>query len=297
MPGQQQLQSDPPADPQAGDPPSDPKAGDPSAAKNLLEMGSDPPPDPKAGDPPPGGAAPYYPEGLTDDLKGKSDKETIDALYKRQAGLREQLSKKGGAAPDAPDGYKLDEVAKLFGDAADEKNPVNAPVFKILREAAHKNGLGQEGFAGLVGDVLKGMKEGGILEAATPDGQMQVSAEKELEQMAKQFGGRDAALKIVKDENQYLANLRSQGILSAEDHAELMVAFGTAAGIRAFQKLRAHFTGHELPQLEGSAESGLSEAQVRAKFADPRYQSDPAFRAEVERELAAAMAAAGKKTK
>jgi hypothetical protein len=246
--------------------------------------------DGKGGDGAGGGAQPYFPDGIEEGLKGASDKETIDKLHARAKGLREQLSKKGGAAPEKPEGYDFAEIAKQFGDAADEKNPVNAPVFQLLRQVFHKRGLGQEMAAGIAGDVLAAMKEGGMLEAADPAGAVKVSAEKELGVMAQMFGGRDKALKIVRDERTYLQNLENRKIIDAEDHAELLVAMGTAQGLRAFQKLRAHFTGHELPQLEQSAQTAETLDSIRKRWSDPRFNTDAAFRAESERMLSEAQA-------
>ncbi len=98
------------------------------------------------------GPTPYYPDGLPDTFKGKSDKETIDALAK---GLRQ--------APATPADYKLElapEVAKALPGL--DKDPAYHAAAKI----AHKHGLDNKQFSGMVGELFAELTKEGVLEPA-----------------------------------------------------------------------------------------------------------------------------------
>lgn len=269
---------------------------DPAADPGLMDFAD--PPDPAKK---PEGAdqaaptAPYYPEGLPDDVKGKDDRETIDKLNRRAKGLRDQLAGKGLAAPESADGYKFEFPEELKG-LVDEKSVADAPVFRVLRDVAFKNGLPADKFSAFVTDTMQALHAAGLVKPAeTPDQAVQVSGAKEFAEMVKSYGGEDKARKILADEKAYVGNLVSTGVLTPEDGAVMAVDFmGTAAGMRVFQKLRAHFTGHELPASQAEPGAALSLQQVQQRYADPKYTTDPAFRAETEKLHQEALKAAGR---
>lgn len=95
---------------------------------------------------------PYYPEGLADSFKGKTDRETIDALAK---GLRQ--------APAKPEDYKLElapEVAKALPGLDKD------PAYHVAAKIAHKHGLDNGQFSGMVGELFAELSKEGILEPA-----------------------------------------------------------------------------------------------------------------------------------
>lgn len=99
-----------------------------------------------------GAPQPYYPEGLPDSFRGKTDRETIDALAK---GLRQP--------PPSPADYKLElapEVAKAL------PNLDKDPAYAIAAEIAHKHGLDNGQFSGLIGELYARLASEGILEPA-----------------------------------------------------------------------------------------------------------------------------------
>jgi hypothetical protein len=85
-------------------------------------------------------AAAYLPEGLADQYKGASDKETIDKLWADISGRPK--------APEKPGDYKLELPEALKGKI----DPQNDAVLPAFREIAHRHGLDNNAFnAAIVG--------------------------------------------------------------------------------------------------------------------------------------------------
>lgn len=100
---------------------------------------------------PPAGEA-YFPKGLDEKWKGKSDRETLDNIAKAW-GERPK-------APEKPDGYKLElapEVAARFGD-------LNAdPAFKVMAEVAHAAGVDNALLGKLFVGTYQKLVDGGLM--------------------------------------------------------------------------------------------------------------------------------------
>ena len=91
------------------------------------------------------------PEGLPDTFKGASEKEIIDKLWKAQA----EAPKPPAAATD----YKLELPKDLAGViAADDK------VLPMFNAAAHKFGLTQAQYNGVIGEFYGAMNKAGMIE-------------------------------------------------------------------------------------------------------------------------------------
>ncbi|MEJ0043234.1 MAG: hypothetical protein WDM81_13900 [Rhizomicrobium sp.] len=233
--------------------------------------------------------APYKPDGLPDDLLGKDDKETIDKLAARAKGLRDQLAKKGGTPVEKADDYEIalpEDVAKLI-DVASEKNK---PVFDAVRAAALKAGLPKETLGTFMTELTGALNTAGLLKPAADP--VKISGETEFKAMVKIAGGEKEARALLKDEKSWVKNLVDGKVLSAEEGAVVAVDFmGTAKGWEVLRKLRAHFTGKELPPHQVEPDVVANNDVIKARYADPRQKTDPAWRAETERMLRAQKAA------
>jgi hypothetical protein len=184
------------------------------AAAAAAEIAATPPGTPAPATPP----AAYYPEGLPDTLRGKSDRETIDALWKAQA----EAPKPPAAATD----YKL-EIPK---DLAGFIDPQNDSVLPLFRDVALKNGLTQGQFQNTVVELHQAMAKAGMLQplvdvgaeyrelggpAADPAAQMQKGKERAAN-VATQVGALVTRQQMPKDvADALLGNLGSAKVIVA----------------------------------------------------------------------------------
>ena len=74
----------------------------------------------------------------------------------------------------------------------------------------------------------------------------------------------------------------SKGIFTDQDYSELEVLGGTAGGQRLMQKLRQMQGEKDIPVV-AIAGNQLDKEELFARVADPRYQTDPAFRRQTEK--------------
>ena len=72
------------------------------------------------------------------------------------------------------------------------------------------------------------------------------------------------------------------GIFNEDDYNEIEMLGGTAEGIRVLQKIRNMIGEQEIPVVSVPG-SRPDKAELQAMVADPKYQTDPAFRQKVER--------------
>lgn len=232
-----------------------------------------------------GGAKLHRPDGLADDMLGATDQETIDKLFARTKGLRDQLAKKGGTAVEKPDDYKL-ELGDELGKIVDVNSAGNKPVFDVLRAVAQKHALTQEAFGGFIKDATAELQKAGLFKPAADP--VQISGAKEFGNMVKLAGGEKEARALLKDEKAWVSNLVTGGVLTAEEGAVVSVDYmGTAKGWEVLRKLRAHWTGKELPPHQVDPEVTVDALAIEQRYKDPKFKTDAAFRAETERLLRA----------
>ena len=79
-------------------------------------------------------------------------------------------------------------------------------------------------------------------------------------------------------------DLMERGVISQQEYDEAMLMGATGYGVRFLAKVRAEATGElgiplDAVHLEGALPS---KAELHAQMGDPKYASDPAFRAEVD---------------
>lgn len=58
---------------------------------------------------------------------------------------------------------------------------------------------------------------------------------------------------------------------------------GTADGLRALQKIRSYYGDQTVPVDVSTIEDGPSKEELMSMVGRPEYQSDPAYRAKVEK--------------
>ncbi len=84
--------------------------------------------------------------------------------------------------------------------------------------------------------------------------------------------------------------------LSEEDYQGILAATTTAAGVKAIEALIAKTRGVGIPTDMSESNSGISHADLRERKADPRNQTDPAFRKETSAMYAKVFGSEPKKT-
>lgn len=190
----------------------------------------------------------------------KAWKDTRTELEKAKAGT--------GKPPEKPEDYKLELPAdiKLPGGKLDENDKAVA----LFRNVAHKAGLSNEKFNEVLGGFLK--------EAASVlPPPVDVAEEKKI------LGpNADAVVAAV---HAWGENFVKLGLWSKDDFEEIIFMGSTARGIAALDKLRVHYGEKPIP-LDGATMEGLpSVAELYAMVADPKYQTDEAFRKDVEQKF------------
>lgn len=199
---------------------ADPKA---AAAADPAKAAADPAKaDPAKADP--AAATPYYPQGLPDAVRGKTDRETLDKIAEEYG--------KRPKAPDKPDGYTLklsDDFTKSFGDLKDDK------VLPLWREIAHGLGLSDDQFNGSIDKLYGAMRKAGLI-----DDPISVDAElKKLEPSAGDQKQRSAAATArVNAAVDWVRGLATREFLSKEQAAKAVRLAEDAVGITLLEKFK-----------------------------------------------------------
>ena len=197
----------------------------------------------------------WWPENFWKDEDSAPD---LEGMAKSWKDLRKQISQGKHKAP-ADGNYDT----SAFGDIADD-DPVRNHVMSWAKEYQ----VSQSALDDLVGQVVE----------------MQMMGAKEVsvnvEQEKKMLGpNADARIQgMVK----WGAGLVQKGVWSSDDFEEFKVMGGTAKGIAALEKLRASYEGR-IPTETTPVDGTPSKDELQQLVADPKYQSDPSYRAKVER--------------
>ena len=210
----------------------------------------------KASDPK--GKPDYISSNFWDEEKGEID---IEALAKSQADLRKQISQGKHKAPK--DGVYDTES---FGDTA-EDDPIRQHVVSWAKE----NQISQAALDQLVSTVV-GMNQGREETYAV-----------NLEQERKSLGpNADARINgMVK----WASGLVNKGVWGKDDFNEFKVMGGTAKGLAALEKLRSSYEGR-VPLDTAPVDGAPSKEELYQMVGDPKYQTDPVYRAKVEKAFA-----------
>jgi len=193
-----------------------------------------------------------FPTKFWDEKKGPD----IENLVKSYNNLEKKLSEGRPKAPDEYDVSSLDNI-----DPED-------PLLKDYTAWAKENGVPQEAFI----DLAKKFVDMGY--------QSEQEAKLDMEKERALLG--ENANEIIKSNINWGKGLMSKGIFTQDDYAELEVLGGTANGQRLIQKLRQMQGEKDIPVVTVSS-TQLDKEELFARVADPRYQSDPAFRKQTEK--------------
>jgi hypothetical protein len=194
-------------------------------------------------------------------FKGDKYKTVTD-----QAKAYAEVEKKLGAFKGAPEKYDL-----TIADHPELKFSEEDPLLKDFLENAKKNGVSQEYVSELLGVYAQAL----TFNLPDADAEMKkigVNAEQDL-QILSQWAG---------------------NILAPEEFNIFKSMITTADAFKVFDKLRNAGTGADINPAVPNASHETSQ-QVLALINDPRYESDPDFRADMRKRLSQAMAREGGK--
>jgi hypothetical protein len=200
----------------------------------------------------------YWPENFWNKEEEAPDLEGIAKSWKD---LRKQISQGTHKAPK--DGkYDLSS----FGET-----PEDDPVREHVVSWAKENGISQAGLDSLVGQVV------GMNQEAAQSYAVNLAEEK------KQLGpNADARINgMVK----WASGLVQKGVWGNEDFEEFKIMGGTARGLAALEKVRSSYEGR-IPIESAPADGAPSKDELYQMVGDEKYQTDPVYRAKVERAFA-----------
>lgn len=183
----------------------------------------------------------------------------LEGIAKSWMDLRKQISQGKHKAP--ADG-KYDTSA--FG-AIPDTDPVKGHVLNWAKEY----GVSQAALDTLVGEVV----------------QMSVgNAEETQRSLAQEKAalGPNADV-VIKGMTDWARGLVNKGIWGKDDFEEFKYMGGTANGLKALAKIREAYEGTRIPTQSMPVEGAPSKDELYQMVADPKYKTDPAYRAKVEK--------------
>tara|TARA_X000001382_G_scaffold101686_1_gene76367 strand:+ start:105 stop:860 length:756 start_codon:yes stop_codon:yes gene_type:complete len=193
-----------------------------------------------------------FPKKFWDDEKGPDIEKMVDSYNS----LEKKLSE---GRPKAPDEYDLTPLENI-----DPEDPLVVEYTAWAKE----NGISQESFVSLA------MKLVDVGYQSEKEAKLNYEKERAL------LG--ENANEIIQSNINWGKGLVSKGVFTEEDYAELEVLGGTANGTRVIQKLRQMQGEKDIP-IVAIAGNQMDKEELFARVADPRYQSDPAFRRQTEK--------------
>jgi thiazole synthase ThiGH ThiG subunit len=134
---------------------------------------------------------------------------------------------------------------------------------------AKEHGVSQAAFEALAKDYID-------MEMSSLE-QYKVDVQAEKEKL-----GPDAD-QIIKSTAEWANGLFNKGVFNEEELEAFKQSAGTAAGIRAMQKLRRFYGEAKIPVAQPSDEGVPTVEELYAMVGKPEYQSDPAFRSKVQK--------------
>lgn len=237
-------------------------------------------PDPAA--PAAGGQAPepasapsaYRPEGLPDHFYGKSDKDTIDNLYKAVDGFRRSQSERGEVPKDAS-GYVFEpaDPVKPYAEAL-----ANDPFFEKVKASALAHQIPAKQFNGFLNAIMSEMIAGEMVGEPFSADKERAALAPDIADPAERAKKADA---IVRENIALVDSWKAQGL--PEGSAQWLASqLDRAAANQTLAWIQSRL-GETPPALGGAAATGAStKAQLDAMMADPRGKVgspsyDPAF--------------------
>lgn len=189
----------------------------------------------------------------------KNEEPDLEGIAKSWMDLRKQISQ-GKHKPPTDGTYDT----AVFGDIP-EDDPVRSHVLGWAKEY----GISQAAFDKLVGDVV------------AMGGDQQAQVQRTIQEERAALGPNADA--IINGMTDWARGLVRKGVWGKDDFEEFKVMGGTAKGILALSKLRETYEGTRIPKESVPIEGAPSKDELYAMVGDPKYQTDPAYRAKVEK--------------
>jgi hypothetical protein len=184
---------------------------------------------------------------------------TGEDLAKAYSELQKKFSQGKHKAPET-----YDEA--VFKDAG---IPEDDALYQAYVQWATNNGVSQSAFDDLASTFI---------EMAGAEADLgEISYQEEYQKL-----GKNADL-IMKSMTDWASSLVHKGVWSEDDFEEFKIMGGTAQGLRALQKIRSYYGDKAIPIDVGPVAGAPSKDELMAMVADPEYQTNPAFRAKVEK--------------
>jgi hypothetical protein len=197
----------------------------------------------------------WYPDKFWNDEEGPE----LEKLVKSYNEIVKKFSQGKHKVPEQYD----DTVLKNAGIPEDDE------LADYVKSWSKENGVSQSAFEDLASKFIS-MSQ---LEAE----QGQVSFEEEYKKLG---NNADATIKSMTD---WAQGLVRKGVWSEADFEEFKIMGGTAQGIRALQKVRSYYGDKPIPVDVGPIDGAPSKEELMAMVGKPEYNSDPAYRAKVEK--------------
>lgn len=229
------------------------------------------------------------PEGIPDELWDATAKdvnktaliEAYKAKEKQYLDVRKVISKGAQNVPEKVEGYKL-ELEQSIAKFA----PEGDPAIEVARAAALEAGLSIDQFNKFVGKYLGGLNEKQMIaEPVVP-----LTPEQEAAESKKYFDGEmekmgDSGKKYFEEYNTMMREGLARGSFTArhtEIYKDVMRSADHVDFFKAWNYMvtsRPSTSSYGIPNNHVIQEGQLTREELAAMGADPRMQTDPAFRA------------------
>lgn len=197
----------------------------------------------------------WYPEKFWNEEEGPD----LENLAKAYGELQKKFSQGKHKAPEEYD-------VSVFKNANIQSDD---PLFQTYTSWAKENGISQNAFEELASKFID------------MAGQEEEASQLSYQEEYKKLGpNADATIKSM---TQWAQSLVNKGVWSQDDFEEFRIMGGTAQGLRALQKVRSYYGDRPIPVDVGPVDGAPSKEELNAMVGKPEYQTDPAYRAKVEK--------------
>jgi len=194
----------------------------------------------------------YYPEKFWDE-----DGPDVEKLAKSYAELEKAF--KAGK-------HKAPEGDYDTADLVDRGLDLDDPTVKTYQEWAKKYGISQKAFEELAGEVL----------AMSGDAEQAIEYDR-AQEMAKLGANANEKISMVE-------RLLTKAPLNNAERDAIAYSLNSADGINAFLKYHQALTNEGIPITPAVDTPQMTREDLAAAIADPRWQSDPAWRTKMEKQ-------------
>ena len=198
----------------------------------------------------------WWPENF---WKKDTTEPDLEGIAKSWSDLRKQISQGKHKAP----------VDGNYDTAAFGEIPDNDPVKSHVLNWAKEYGVSQAALDTLVGEVVK------------MGGEQAEVGQRTIEQERAALGPN--ADVVIKGMTDWARGLVNKGIWGKDDFEEFKYMGGTAKGLKALAKVREAYEGTRIPTQSMPVEGAPSKDELYQMVADPKYKTDPGYRAKVEK--------------